>query len=248
MGAWGLGLFQSDYDFDLISELSAEAGLDVMGDETLYRPDNPEKIRTMLNNGVLAQLFVKYAAAAAQPAKASEWWGPPAYRLVLLGALAMQLGCIISSEYKQYLTDNYRKVGLMRDSLVQMSEALASYVDGVPHDFHSKSLIEVYDSGGPPEEDCIFPGMMNVPSPETGMGWANMLRGLAQDLMKKRASGDFDYADNLCGNCGAKEAKDGDGALKKCGGCKKKLYCGVECQKVHWKKHKIICKDNAKKT
>ena len=30
--------------------------------------------------------------------------------------------------------------------------------------------------------------------------------------------------------------------LKRCGGCKKKMYCSRECQTSHWAKHKAECK------
>lgn len=40
-----------------------------------------------------------------------------------------------------------------------------------------------------------------------------------------------------CGFCG-KYKKD----IKKCSRCKLILYCNQECQKNHWKEHKIVCK------
>lgn len=38
-----------------------------------------------------------------------------------------------------------------------------------------------------------------------------------------------------CGNCG------NSGAQFKCGKCKSMFYCNVDCQKDHWKTHKISC-------
>jgi len=32
MGAWGLGLFQSDYDYDIIDDLTDEVGLDKLAE------------------------------------------------------------------------------------------------------------------------------------------------------------------------------------------------------------------------
>jgi len=32
--------------------------------------------------------------------------------------------------------------------------------------------------------------------------------------------------------------------LKKCAGCKQKLYCSRECQAADWKTHKAICQKN----
>ena len=33
--------------------------------------------------------------------------------------------------------------------------------------------------------------------------------------------------------------------LKRCGGCKKKMYCSRECQGKHWTTHKGECKPTA---
>ena len=42
----------------------------------------------------------------------------------------------------------------------------------------------------------------------------------------------------LCANCGKPSAE----GLRQCAGCKKVRYCGKECQKIHWKQHKPMCK------
>jgi hypothetical protein len=44
-----------------------------------------------------------------------------------------------------------------------------------------------------------------------------------------------------CAVCSAPSCKDG-GALKKCGRCSQVAYCGVDCQRAHWKTHKNECK------
>ncbi|KAI5208770.1 hypothetical protein AUEXF2481DRAFT_6343 [Aureobasidium subglaciale EXF-2481] len=46
---------------------------------------------------------------------------------------------------------------------------------------------------------------------------------------------------DACGNCGAKQTKDGT-ALKRCGRCKGRNYCSVECQKEHYPMHTPKCK------
>lgn len=40
---------------------------------------------------------------------------------------------------------------------------------------------------------------------------------------------------NLCSNCVKPEC------TKKCGGCRKVFYCSTQCQKQHWRTHKINC-------
>ncbi len=31
---------------------------------------------------------------------------------------------------------------------------------------------------------------------------------------------------------------------KCCGGCKNQIYCNEECQRKHWKEHKLVCQKN----
>ena len=45
-----------------------------------------------------------------------------------------------------------------------------------------------------------------------------------------------------CSSCEAYGGKDGK--LMKCSGCQKAFYCSTECQKSHWKKHKLQCRSN----
>jgi hypothetical protein len=41
--------------------------------------------------------------------------------------------------------------------------------------------------------------------------------------------------------CGKKEDASKGVTMKRCGQCKKKLYCCRECQLAHWPQHKITC-------
>jgi len=45
---------------------------------------------------------------------------------------------------------------------------------------------------------------------------------------------------DTCANCGKKEGEGGI-KLKRCMACKYTNYCGAECQKANWKKHKKSC-------
>ena len=46
-----------------------------------------------------------------------------------------------------------------------------------------------------------------------------------------------EYWDLACSYCGARKKK-----LQQCTACKEARYCGRECQKKHWKNHKVRCK------
>ena len=84
----------------------------------------------------------------------------------------------------------------------------------------------------------MYPGgmMLNVQSP---FGLPPLPDETIQELRDMRAEGK--HADHVCGKCGAGEGKDG-AALLSCGKCKKRKYCGKECQKKHWALHKKVCK------
>ena len=43
----------------------------------------------------------------------------------------------------------------------------------------------------------------------------------------------------LCGTTGTITKR-----LKICGSCQRVYYCTKECQKQHWKQHKILCLNN----
>ena len=47
----------------------------------------------------------------------------------------------------------------------------------------------------------------------------------------------------ICIDCGTKEDEEEGITMKSCAACGRKLYCSKECQKVHWKKHKKLCKE-----
>ena len=43
-----------------------------------------------------------------------------------------------------------------------------------------------------------------------------------------------------CHNCD-KQPKDCEGSLRRCGSCGEAFYCSKECQKKHWKLHRLTC-------
>ena len=46
----------------------------------------------------------------------------------------------------------------------------------------------------------------------------------------------------ICGSCYVCEKIPGEGKLLKCNRCKLMRYCGAECQKKDWGRHKGVCK------
>jgi hypothetical protein len=51
----------------------------------------------------------------------------------------------------------------------------------------------------------------------------------------------YDNNSRRCGYCDKP-------ATNQCGKCKKIRYCGIECQRAHWKQHKSGCQDHSPKS
>lgn len=45
-----------------------------------------------------------------------------------------------------------------------------------------------------------------------------------------------------------KEPEKTSNKFKKCGACKTVYYCGTNCQKLDWKRHKVFCKIGGEKS
>lgn len=206
MGAWGLCLFQSDGDLDIVCDLDVEAGLEEAvkctnegGYVSMHNPHDPEAVRKHLDSGVLERLV-------------KQQKGTNLYAFVLLGALAMELGCHLPDGFRDDLEAVYEDVLPYDEGIEQMRYALKVYKDGTPHELGSKGLMDTVSTGNPYVE------------------WGQ----------KEIDAGEFEHPADACGACGAKESKDG-AKLLLCSKCSSKRYCDKECQKAHWKKHKIIC-------
>ena len=107
MGRWGQRLFEGDLDLDIASEISAEAGTDLLnhqtvetdGDHSGHHRHNglgAEATCALLNDGRLQRMFVKYKAD-------EDLYPSNDYYLVILGALAMGVGAAITTEQMQSL-------------------------------------------------------------------------------------------------------------------------------------------------
>ncbi|KAF2019980.1 hypothetical protein BU24DRAFT_439880 [Aaosphaeria arxii CBS 175.79] len=244
MGCWGPDLFQSDHDYDIVSELTHEAGVYDLenaerakasaGDEihySLYAPlcTNVPAVRQHLDGGVLEKLITEKEKSLAIVPKdpLANFGRDPCYVLVLLGACAMTLGCKLPDSYLTLLK--------------KMKKALFGsngYKNGEPYDFESKDLVQTANS----MEDEGLPTIggfqgMNMPGPgglfSTGMGDSESSKIIKEFRAIRNGS-------KTCGGCGVITGPDG-AALLRCGKCKERRYCTVQCQKKHWKLHKMWC-------
>lgn len=122
MGAWGLGLFQSDHDLDIVAGFSDEASCE------LYYPENIEASRKCLDDGALERMVRKRWSDGHNANKCRGYGDRPDYELVLLGACAMTMGAKLPPDLKEYMQEKYRGVGLMRDAIKQMEKGLRELV------------------------------------------------------------------------------------------------------------------------
>ncbi|KAI5246822.1 hypothetical protein E4T43_02506 [Aureobasidium subglaciale] len=131
--------------------------------------------------------------------------------LCLLAACAMQLGftCPLSE--------------------VRFGKALRDYRNGVPCSYITKGLQQIFSSGCPTyqESEVFWMRLEDVPTSE---------EITQHNTSLERIRCDFNQPVDVCGNCGAGQCGDGS-KLKRCVGCKKRLYCFKTCQKAHTPKH-----------
>ncbi|KAJ8110692.1 hypothetical protein OPT61_g6526 [Boeremia exigua] len=269
MGAWGYGLFQSDHDYDTLSELGHEMGLTKLEEElqaaakaagkskgevndielSIYGGgSHPDIVRKHLDSGVLVDLIkVKEAKLLSIPSGSPDQeleyaLRDPSYGYVLLGACAMTLGCQLPEPYIAMLKVVYTEGGLMPDALKQMRKALfgsGGYNNGEPYDFKSKNLIETANSREPSERKVNALGFVPMNVLSPG-GFFNTGMGNSTDSAVMKELRNKLHSPGTCAGCSAL-CGQGGAALLQCVRCKDRRYCSVQCQKKHWKIHKKLC-------
>ncbi|CAK4034331.1 Hypothetical predicted protein [Lecanosticta acicola] len=181
---------------------------------------DPDAVREYLHNtDALPKLIAEYTTAFRNAKSVQHWYGPE-YKLVILAACLMTLGCKLPADLKKLVGKLYPHVGLMAEGQQQMAKALTQYKEGDLWDFESLGLIDTANA-----RDSSMGGGMNVMGVGTLFG--------APPKAKS-------YPDELCGTCGS-GADEGHG-LPVCAKCKKRKYCDKDCQRIHWGTHRKECK------
>jgi hypothetical protein len=214
--------------------------------ELCYNSNSIEVMRKYLDSGVLSDYAFEYFE------KGDRCWAGEDYRrYVVLIACAMTLGCHLPDRFRETMGTMqhpaYLKLikqqspqwALKPLANVQLKEALANYVDGEPYDFGNTTMLEASISS-------MFPGTTTVRDidhrkvveikQKSGKVIPYCVGPPSDDEVGLRSV----YPNHLCATCGATK-KDGKGELLVCGRCRDRKYCSKECQKRHWKMHKVIC-------
>jgi hypothetical protein len=133
MGYWGQNLFQSDPDYDIVDELSERTGLKLHSHE---KEEGQIKARNAFNDGKFDELFNTIRAEKKKKT------------LVLLTAIAMQLGANVKSNQRKLIEQIYKKAYLMEGAEKQVEKALKECENGKPWHFkESKGLLATMQDG-----------------------------------------------------------------------------------------------------
>ena len=260
-------MLQTDKDYKIISTLDEELGMrelraKVNGKagikaeyapnrfsihrELCYHAKSVEVVRKYLDSGVLSEYVFEYFE------KGDRCWAGEDYRRYhVLVACVMTLGCTLPERMREKMdkmqNPAYIKVVKEKQSgwalkplaNIQLKKALAEYEDGKPYDFGNTTMLEA-------SMTRMFPGKATTKeighrklieiTQKNGKVIPQIVGPPADDEIGLKHL----YPNHVCATCGASEKKDG-GELLACGRCQDRKYCSKECQKRHWKMHKIIC-------
>ena len=212
--------------------------------DTCYHPKSVEVMRKYLDSGVLSEYVFNYFEKGDRC-----WTGEDYRRYCVLVACAMTLGCAISDRVREtmkkmmqpaYLKNVDPKWALKPLAKIQLNKALAEHKDGVPYDFGNTTQLEA-------SVTRMLPGTTTIRDVgpfklvEVTLKNGKVIPNVMGSPTDEEAGLTPIHTNHLCASCGASETKDGGGELLACGRCHDRKYCSKECQKRHWKMHKIIC-------
>lgn len=214
--------------------------------ELCYHPKSIEVMRKYLDSGILAQyLYEEYEK------KDRCWSGYDYRRYHTLVACAMTLGCKIPEHvlekmhgmqnpaYVQAVRQKNSKYALPRLANTQLKEALAQYKAGEPYDFGNTTMLEA-SMANMIRGTTTIKNVGQYKVVEVKQKNGNVIPQMIGPPDDEEMGLKPIYPNHLCAACGADDKDDGK-ELSCCARCKDRKYCSKECQKAHWKMHKVIC-------
>ena len=268
--AQGDGILQSSKEFEIIAQLDEALGMRELRAKVVskagfkakkwdhfpcrfsinrdlcYHPKSIEVVRAYMDSGVLSDHIYDYFE------KGDRCWGDDdVQRYIILVACAMTVGCTIPERVLEKM-ESMQSPAFVKDlkqtdpscalkplANAQLKKALAEYQADKPYDFGNTTMLEA-------SYLHMFPGttkvknvdnlkLVEITEKDGRLIGSYIEPPTDEDIYLKPV-----YHYQLCAKCGKAEKKAG-GELLACGGCHERKYCSKECQKSHWKMHKIIC-------
>ncbi|KAK1985055.1 hypothetical protein LZ30DRAFT_402207 [Colletotrichum cereale] len=221
MGRLGYRLFESDIDLDLASDV----------DDIILVRNGSESLRF---SHILDQsdLF--------DPSLAQDYYQIEEYRLEV-EKIIITIRNHLDSGLGDKLFDKYRTkendfLGQYRVVLVGALMMMAGAEIKKEHVQHLRDLV--------PHIDCHHG--YTLPFNDLGFRGPGKAQFLAA-LDNYQPGTPRNYREPSCFHCGKVRADLGK-TLKECGRCRGAWYCGLDCQKAHWKLHKPFCKRRGEST
>lgn len=271
MGAAGLGLFDSDHDFDSISDLDVEAGFPKLATElrakdSANRPQEDETKSTEKAasiNDADDDYDYRFSLHGSSQLTKDEFLAVRKHLEsgVLDRMINARLEKIKVGDLGIYGHPGYELVLLAVCAMEYGCKLSEPFLDHLRRNIRSVGLMrdavtqvdialndpeKCYKNDGTPYELQYIEGLGEADTLYPG-GTTYKLLNTAAPFGLFRATGTAAVQPNTrvfaAHLCGGCGArkKEGGGDLMRCGKCRAMLYCCVACQKSDWKRHKAVC-------
>lgn len=267
MGAWGYGLFEGDHDYDVVSDLTGEAGLYDLQEQDIAKarapePEKPSKKTSSkqapnadaeteddedeIERCIYYSVFAGHCSDIDTVRTYLETSGAmdkliDKYTAAFHATKKVEVW--YGPEYKLVLLAACAmSLGVkLRPDFKKLVDKLYAHVGLMElGQKQMEKALKEYKGGERYEFDY---DLIETPPPKKSNGAFTMLNVDGVGTMFGRPPKKQVYPENLCGACGS-AGEEGKGLLL-CAKCKKRKYCDRDCQKIHWSAHKKECKPAA---